>query len=87
MAHRRGPYLLMAIFFVLTTPGGVALGLGIKTTYNENSPTALGVMGVFDSISSGILIYMALVRRSLPTIMISAYRQLSGAQFVGQHRC
>jgi len=52
----------MAIFFILTTPGGVALGLGIKATYNDNSPTALAVAGVFDSVSTGIRIYMALVR-------------------------
>ena len=47
----------------MTTPIGVAVGLGIRSTYNANSPTALATAGVFDSISTGILIYMALVRR------------------------
>ena len=53
---------MLALFFALSTPSGVALGLGIKSTYNDNSPAALGVAGVFDSVSTGILIYMALVR-------------------------
>ncbi|KAF3775644.1 Zinc-regulated transporter 2 [Nymphaea thermarum] len=51
---------LMALFS-LTTPVGIAIGIGISSTYNENSPTALIVEGVFNSASSGILIYMALV--------------------------
>jgi len=58
----RTSFLLMASFFSLTTPCGVALGLGIRSGYNDNSPTALAVSGVFDSISAGILVYMALVR-------------------------
>ncbi|KAF8411290.1 hypothetical protein HHK36_003837 [Tetracentron sinense] len=52
---------IMAIFFSLTTPVGIAIGIGISKIYNENSPTALIVEGVFDSASAGILIYMALV--------------------------
>lgn len=51
----------MALAFSLTTPVGIAIGIGISSTYNENSTTALIVEGLFDAISSGILIYMALV--------------------------
>ncbi|OIW09306.1 hypothetical protein TanjilG_01277 [Lupinus angustifolius] len=51
----------MALFFSLTTPVGIAIGIGIGTSYNENSPTALIVGGVFNAASAGILIYMALV--------------------------
>lgn len=51
----------MALAFSLTTPVGIAIGMGISSTYNENSTTALIVEGLFDAISSGILIYMALV--------------------------
>jgi zinc transporter 1/2/3 len=54
-------YALMAVVFALTTPVGIAIGLGITHLYNENSPTALGTQGVFDAVSAGILIYMALV--------------------------
>lgn len=51
----------MAIFFSLTTPIGIMIGYGISNIYNENSPTALIVEGIFNSASAGILIYMALV--------------------------
>ncbi|GAV70219.1 Zip domain-containing protein [Cephalotus follicularis] len=52
---------IMATFFSLTTPGGIAIGIAISSTYNENSPMALIVEGVFNSAAAGILIYMALV--------------------------
>jgi zinc transporter 1/2/3 len=51
----------MAFFFAITTPIGIAIGMGISSSYNDNSPTALAVQGVFDAISAGILLYMALV--------------------------
>lgn len=44
-------YVLMALLFAVTTPLGVGIGLGIRTTYNENSATALGVQGTFESVS------------------------------------
>ncbi|KAK6157055.1 hypothetical protein DH2020_011303 [Rehmannia glutinosa] len=52
---------IMALFFSITTPSGIAIGIGISNVYSETSPTALIVQGVFDSASAGILIYMALV--------------------------
>lgn len=52
---------LMAMFFAITTPLGVAVGLLLSSFYNPNSPRAMVVEGIFDSISAGILVYMALV--------------------------
>lgn len=52
---------LMACFFAITTPMGIAVGAGISSIYNANSPRALVVEGILDSVSAGILIYMALV--------------------------
>ncbi|KAB1216866.1 Zinc transporter 1 [Morella rubra] len=52
---------IMAIFFSLTTPVGAAIGIGISSSYNENSPLALIVEGTFNGLAAGILIYMALV--------------------------
>jgi len=52
---------IMATFFSLTTPMGIAVGIGISSIYNENSPTAQVVEGIFNAASAGILIYMALV--------------------------
>ncbi|KAL8150982.1 hypothetical protein V2J09_020790 [Rumex salicifolius] len=51
----------MALFFSLTTPLGLAIGIGITKGYNDNSPTALAVQGIFNAAAAGILIYMALV--------------------------
>lgn len=52
---------LMACFFAITTPAGIAIGIAASSFYNPNSPRALVVEGIFDSISAGILVYMALV--------------------------
>ncbi|KAK1379219.1 Zinc transporter 1 [Heracleum sosnowskyi] len=52
---------IMTVFFSLTTPMGIAIGIGISHVYRENTPTALIVQGIFNSASAGILIYMALV--------------------------
>ncbi|KAK7351273.1 hypothetical protein VNO77_10593 [Canavalia gladiata] len=52
---------VMACFFALTTPVGVGIGTGIASVYNPHSPGALVVEGVLDSLSAGILVYMALV--------------------------
>ncbi|RLM75693.1 zinc transporter 9-like [Panicum miliaceum] len=51
----------MALFFSLTTPIGVAIGIGISSAYNENSPRALIIEGVLTAAAAGILNYMALV--------------------------
>ncbi|XP_062231643.1 zinc transporter 9-like [Phragmites australis] len=53
--------LTMALFFSLTTPVGVVIGIGISSTYNENSPRTLIIEGVLDAAAAGILNYMALV--------------------------
>ncbi|XP_078436632.1 fe(2+) transport protein 1-like [Wolffia australiana] len=53
--------LIMVFFFSVTTPLGVALGIGLSNIYSDNSPTALIVIGILNACSSGLLIYMALV--------------------------
>jgi zinc transporter 1/2/3 len=53
--------VIMAIFFSLTAPVGIVLGIAISSSYNVHSSTAFVVEGVFNSASAGILIYMSLV--------------------------
>ncbi|XP_020089530.1 zinc transporter 7-like [Ananas comosus] len=53
--------IIMATFFAITTPLGIGVGTGIASVYNANSPRALVVEGLLDSVSAGILIYMSLV--------------------------
>jgi solute carrier family 39 (zinc transporter), member 1/2/3 len=50
-----------ALAFALTLPLGVALGLGVRNSYDPNSATANIVSGIFDAFSSGILLYTGLV--------------------------
>ncbi|CAH8274528.1 unnamed protein product [Arabidopsis lyrata] len=52
---------MMAFFFAITTPIGVAVGTAIASSYNSYSVAALVAEGVLDSLSAGILVYMALV--------------------------
>lgn len=40
---------------------GIAIGLGVRTTYNPDSTTASIVSGILDAFSAGILIYTGLV--------------------------
>jgi zinc transporter 1/2/3 len=51
----------LGAIFALSTSLGIGLGLALSSSYSPNAPSALAVAGVFDSVSAGILIYMALV--------------------------
>ncbi len=66
--------MIMLAFYSLTTPIGVAIGLGIHQSYNENSRSNLLVTGILDSISAGILIYDALVNIITPHVACPLFR-------------
>ncbi|GAB5594020.1 hypothetical protein Unana1_08920 [Umbelopsis nana] len=55
-------YLGMGIWYPLTTPFGIALGIGIRYTYNENSQTAILIQAFLDSAAGGILMYNGYVQ-------------------------
>ncbi|KAI7820728.1 Zinc/iron permease [Kickxella alabastrina] len=52
---------LNAAAFMLITPLGMVIGVGVRYSYQPNSPSALITMGVLDSLSAGILLYAGLV--------------------------
>ncbi|KAJ8558314.1 hypothetical protein K7X08_005080 [Anisodus acutangulus] len=52
---------VMATFFAITTPLGIAIGIGATSSYDPHSPKALVAEGILNSISAGILVYMVLV--------------------------
>lgn len=60
---RMGTVAYMCLMFSATTPMGILLGMMVfsVTGYNDSSPNALIMEGILGSLSSGILIYMALV--------------------------
>lgn len=76
---------LMGAIYAVTTPLGIAIGIALHSTWNENSPQGLLIQGIFDSCSAGILIYSALVEFLVNDITNSrefAEQSLS-KQFVG----
>ncbi|KAG5607550.1 hypothetical protein H5410_029042 [Solanum commersonii] len=58
-----GTTAYMSFMFSVTTPMGIVLGMIVFsiTGYDDTSPNALILEGLLGSLSSGILIYMALV--------------------------
>jgi zinc transporter 1/2/3 len=50
-----------SFLYGITTPIGIAVGLGVRTTYNPDSARATIVSGVLDSLSAGILMYTGFV--------------------------
>lgn len=62
--------LCAAILYGLTTPIGIAVGLGVRTTYNPGSTEASIVSGILDSLSAGILIYTGLVEVCSATLWL-----------------
>lgn len=68
---------LMALAFALTTPIAVAIGIGVRHSFVPGSRKALISNGVFDSLSSGILIYTGLVE-------LMAHEFLYSNQFKGK---
>ncbi|KAG7286565.1 hypothetical protein NEMBOFW57_008876 [Staphylotrichum longicolle] len=54
------PWLLV-VAFGTTAPIGQAIGLAVKDSYDPNSAFGLIIVGVFNAISSGLLLYAALV--------------------------
>lgn len=69
-SKRWTPYIL-ATAYGLTTPISIAIGLGVRYSFQQGSQTALLVNGVFDSISAGILIYTGLVELMAHEFMFS----------------
>ena len=52
---------VLCLAYGLTTPISIAIGIGLRTTYNAGSFTANVVSGVLDAMSAGILLYTGLV--------------------------
>ncbi|CAO1620270.1 unnamed protein product [Parajaminaea phylloscopi] len=50
-----------AIAYALVTPIGLAIGIGVRSTYNGEGAKASYITGTFDSVSAGILLYTGLV--------------------------
>lgn len=67
------PYAL-CIAYGLCTPICVAIGLGVRTTYNGESYVVNVVSGVLDAISAGILMYTGLVEMLARDYLFNPHR-------------
>lgn len=77
--RRWTPYAL-GIGYALSTPTAIAIGLGVRQSYNPGSATGLITNGVFDSISAGILIYTGLVELMAHDFIFSTHMQRAPVQ-------
>lgn len=75
-ASKRLTPWFMGLAFTLTSPIAAAIGIGVRNSFLPGSRTALITNGIFDSISSGILIYTGLVE-------LMAHEFLYSNQFKG----
>ena len=76
-------YTLFGLLFLLITPIGIAIGMGVGSSYAASSKIALGFEGGFDSLSAGILIYNGLVDLIVPTFSRDELPRQSWLQGVG----
>ncbi|KAL5037705.1 hypothetical protein RTP6_005098 [Batrachochytrium dendrobatidis] len=67
----------MVIFYTLTTPIGIVIGVSIREFYNANGTQTLISTGALDAISSGILLYDALVNVIFPHFSAESFNSLS----------
>lgn len=50
-----------ALLYPLVTPIGIAIGIGVRHSFNDNDWREILTQGIFDSLSAGILFYNAYV--------------------------
>lgn len=65
---------ILCLAYGLTTPISIAVGIGLRTTYNAGSFTANVVSGVLDAMSAGILLYTGLVELLARDFLFNPYR-------------
>ena len=54
-------HVAIMAWYSLSTPLGVAIGIGVHSTYSDTDPASLVAQGVMDSVSCGVLMYSAIV--------------------------
>ena len=52
--------LIFALIYSISTPIGIAIGIGVRQSLNTDSPAMLYTTGVLDAVAAGALIFLAL---------------------------
>ncbi|WWC95861.1 hypothetical protein V866_002728 [Kwoniella sp. B9012] len=71
---------LMCTLYAITTPVGIAIGIGVHQSFNENGKRELIAIGVLNSISAGILLYGGLCQLLYAEWVIGDMRDTSNAR-------
>lgn len=71
-SFRSSSFLTCLRGFDIARPIGMAIGLGLSSSYNRRSQTTMAVEGVLHALSAGILLYTGLVEVSLGTTSSSS---------------
>jgi zinc transporter 1/2/3 len=66
--------LALCLFYGLTTPVAIAIGLGFRVTYMHESKVSMIVQGVLNAVSPGFLIYSGLVELSAKDFLFAPDR-------------
>ncbi|KND02623.1 ZIP zinc/iron transporter [Spizellomyces punctatus DAOM BR117] len=85
--HKRLTSILMVLFYSLSTPIGIALGIAIHSSFNENAVASLISMGILDALAAGILLYDGLVNVIVPHFAGNGYKDASNGQQLAQVAC
>jgi zinc transporter 1/2/3 len=51
--------ILMSLGFILITPIGIGIGIGVRQVFSQNGKASLLSVGILNAISAGILLYTA----------------------------
>lgn len=70
--------IAMGTAYVLATPIGVAIGIGVRRQFNGNNRATLIVLGTLHAVSAGILLYTALVELMVGDFLNSRQMQRAG---------
>jgi zinc transporter 1/2/3 len=53
--------VVLAVLYAATLPAGIAIGLGVASTYDAESLAAKATQGVANGVSGGMLLYVSLI--------------------------
>ena len=69
---------VMVLFYTLSTPIGIAIGVGVAQVYNDNAGDTLMAIASLDSLSAGILIYDVVANILSPHFNRQSFMELKG---------
>ncbi|KAF3312040.1 high-affinity Zn(2+) transporter zrt1 [Orbilia oligospora] len=78
---------ILCLAYGLSTPIAIAIGLGLRGSYNPGSFTANVVSGILDSLSAGILIYTGLVELLARDFLFDPKRTRDGRKLAFMLAC